>query len=473
MLNIPRCSEVLKLRTRFLDKRRLRASQLFVIFSRSFYLMGVVVSADDVCRLPTTGGSAFVLFAGLFLLVFGVIVARWARQSSGRLSIVVAPLVLLGGLALTPSVIDPCVSPPITTTVPSASSTVPSASSTVPSATTTIPSATTTVPSATTTTTTTPQYELLENTIWGTGSEGDSIQEFAPEGKIFTEVLFASYGTPTGADGQFQQGACHAENSYQIVADEFIGNSEGNLTFDNSTFGNPCGDTAKTFAIVLAYEDDPTPTTTTTTEVPTTTTTTDVPSGTTTVPSVTTTTTTTTTTTSTTTTTLAPVALYAVGDIGPSGGKIFYVSMSRAEGSRYFEMACAGWSDGICGGSDLSDPLAIWGCKNSSISTGVAIGTGETNTTAIVTGCSTSNIAARKASLLVLGGYDDWFLPSKLELNQICVNRGVLGLTTSFDLLSSSQQSSTHAHAQYSSGPCGSYTAAKDSTTRVRPVRSF
>ena len=435
--------------------------------------MGVVVSADDVCRLPTTGGSAFVLFAGLFLLVFGVIVARWARQSSGRLSIVVAPLVLLGGLALTPSVIDPCVSPPITTTVPSASSTVPSASSTVPSATTTIPSATTTVPSATTTTTTTPQYELLENTIWGTGSEGDSIQEFAPEGKIFTEVLFASYGTPTGADGQFQQGACHAENSYQIVADEFIGNSEGNLTFDNSTFGNPCGDTAKTFAIVLAYEDDPTPTTTTTTEVPTTTTTTDVPSGTTTVPSVTTTTTTTTTTTSTTTTTLAPVALYAVGDIGPSGGKIFYVSMSRAEGSRYFEMACAGWSDGICGGSDLSDPLAIWGCKNSSISTGVAIGTGETNTTAIVTGCSTSNIAARKASLLVLGGYDDWFLPSKLELNQICVNRGVLGLTTSFDLLSSSQQSSTHAHAQYSSGPCGSYTAAKDSTTRVRPVRSF
>ena len=445
------------------------------------------MSADDVCRLPTTGGSAFVLFAGLFLLVFGVIVARWARQSSGRLSIVVAPLVLLGGLALTPSVIDPCVSPPITTTVPSASSTVPSATTTIPSATTTIPSATTTVPSATTTvpsatttvpsatttTTTTPQYELLENTIWGTGSEGDSIQEFAPEGKIFTEVLFASYGTPTGADGQFQQGACHAENSYQIVADEFIGNSEGNLTFDNSTFGNPCGDTAKTFAIVLAYEDDPTPTTTTTTEVPTTTTTTDVPSGTTTVPSVTTTTTTTTTTTSTTTTTLAPVALYAVGDIGPSGGKIFYVSMSRAEGSRYFEMACAGWSDGICGGSDLSDPLAIWGCKNSSISTGVAIGTGETNTTAIVTGCSTSNIAARKASLLVLGGYDDWFLPSKLELNQICVNRGVLGLTTSFDLLSSSQQSSTHAHAQYSSGPCGSYTAAKDSTTRVRPVRSF
>lgn len=408
--------------------------------------------AVDVCRLPTTGGSAFALVAGLFLLVFGVIVARWVRQSSGRLSIVMAPLVLLGGLALTPSAIDPCVSPPITTTVPSAS---------------------TSVPSATTTTSTTPQYELLENATWGTGSEGDSIQEFAPEGKIFTEVLFASYGTPTGADGQFQQGACHAENSHQIVADEFIGNSEGNLTFDSSTFGNPCGDTDKTFAIVLAYGDDPTPTTTTTTttEVPTTTTTTtEVPSATTSVPSVTTTTTTTTT--STTTTTLAPVALYQVGQDGPSGGKIFYVDMNRAEGSRYFEMACAGWSDGICGGSSLSDPRLTWGCRNSSISTGTAIGTGEANTIAIVAGCSTTIIAARKASLLVLGGYDDWFLPSKSELNQMCLNRGVLGLT-SFDFLSSSQQSSTHAWAQYAANPCGSYTANKATETLVRPVRSF
>ena len=96
--------------------------------------------AVDVCRLPTTGGSAFVLVAGAFLLVFGVIVARWVRQSSGQLSIVVAPLVLLSGLALTPSVIDPCVSPTTTSTVQSGSTTVPSATEIVPSVTTTIPS---------------------------------------------------------------------------------------------------------------------------------------------------------------------------------------------------------------------------------------------------------------------------------------------------------------------------------------------
>ena len=71
--------------------------------------------AVDVCRLPATGGSTFVVVAGLFLLIAGVIVTRWVRQSAGRMSVVVAPLVLLGGLVLAPSVTDPCV--PTTTVV--------------------------------------------------------------------------------------------------------------------------------------------------------------------------------------------------------------------------------------------------------------------------------------------------------------------------------------------------------------------
>ena len=36
-------------------------------------------------------------FHGLFLLIAGVIVTRWVRASAGRMSVVVAPLVLLGG----------------------------------------------------------------------------------------------------------------------------------------------------------------------------------------------------------------------------------------------------------------------------------------------------------------------------------------------------------------------------------------
>ena len=78
--------------------------------------------AVDVCRLPVTGGSTFFVAAGLFLLIAGVVVARWVRASAGRMSVVVAPLVLLGGLVLAPSVTDPCVP---TTTVVSTTTVVP------------------------------------------------------------------------------------------------------------------------------------------------------------------------------------------------------------------------------------------------------------------------------------------------------------------------------------------------------------
>ena len=79
--------------------------------------------AIDVCRLPATGGSTFVVAAGLFMLIAGVIVTRWVRASAGRMSVVVAPLVLLGGFVLAPSVTDPC--SPTTTTVAPTTTAVP------------------------------------------------------------------------------------------------------------------------------------------------------------------------------------------------------------------------------------------------------------------------------------------------------------------------------------------------------------
>ena len=100
--------------------------------------------AVGVCYLPDVGSSTFVVVAGLFLLIAGVIVTRWVRTSAGRLSVVVASLALFGGLAFVPLFTDPC--SPATTTVPSATTTVPSVTTTVPSASSTVPSATT-VPS--------------------------------------------------------------------------------------------------------------------------------------------------------------------------------------------------------------------------------------------------------------------------------------------------------------------------------------
>jgi hypothetical protein len=219
--------------------------------------------AVELCRLPETGGSTFVLIAGVFLLVAGVIVARWVRQSASRLSVVVAPLVLLGGFVVAPQVTDPCT--PTTTTV----------------------SPVTTVAPTTTSTTTS----------------------------------------------------------------------------------------------------------------------------------------TTTTTTTTTSTTLAPV-VYQIGGVGPSGGIVFYDAGSVQSWGRYLEVACAGWSDGVCGGNDVADPLVEWGCAVNLITgaDGTAIGTGAQNTTDIVNGCPQSGIAARLANDLTLGGQTDWFLPSKDELNQMYIN---------------------------------------------------
>ena len=163
-----------------------------------------------------------------------------------------------------------------------------------------------------------------------------------------------------------------------------------------------------------------------------------------------------------------------VGDTGPGGGTIFYVDLTRVEGSQYFEAACAGWSDGTCGGSDLTDPTAQWGCAWTSITgaDGTGIGTGEQNTTDIVTGCATAGIAAKVANDLWLGGQSDWFLPSKDELNQMYIRRTAIGGFSTVDYWSSSEYGEGIAWYQYFDD--GSENANNTSVTAyVRPVRAF
>jgi len=99
--------------------------------------------AVEVCSLPVTGGATGVAVAAVFLLVLGVIVARWVRASAGRVSIVaVVPLLLLGiGAASTQPSLTSCDSSAVTTTVPSVTTTVPevAAPTTVAPTTTVVP----------------------------------------------------------------------------------------------------------------------------------------------------------------------------------------------------------------------------------------------------------------------------------------------------------------------------------------------
>ncbi|MEI7981917.1 MAG: DUF1566 domain-containing protein [Bacteroidota bacterium] len=119
---------------------------------------------------------------------------------------------------------------------------------------------------------------------------------------------------------------------------------------------------------------------------------------------------------------------------------------------------------------------AQWGCYGTAIGgTSLAIGTGQANTTAIVNGCSEAGIAARICDNLVLNGYEDWFLPSREELNQLYLQRNVVGGFTKSLYWSSSESDGNQANAAWimNFNWDASYTRTKnDATSRVRAVRA-
>ena len=94
---------------------------------------------------------------------------------------------------------------------------------------------------------------------------------------------------------------------------------------------------------------------------------------------------------------------------------------------------------------------AEWGCRYTPITgaDGTAIGTGVQNTANILAECTELGIAAKLADDYGLNGYDDWFLPSKNELNEMYINRGVVGGFARYYYWSSSQYSRTNAWHQY------------------------
>lgn len=85
-------------------------------------------------------------------------------------------------------------------------------------------------------------------------SANESAQDLtitAPAGFIFTSIVFASYGTPTGTAPNFVYGNCHAERSMEIVSQKMLGASTATFTSPwNDLFGDPCTGTAKSLAIV-------------------------------------------------------------------------------------------------------------------------------------------------------------------------------------------------------------------------------
>ncbi len=152
--------------------------------------------------------------------------------------------------------------------------------------------------------------------------------------------------------------------------------------------------------------------------------------------------------------------VYVIGDTGPCGGIVFYISNGGLNG---LEAAP----------SDQSTDIE-WGCTGIDIAgaTGTAIGTGATNTAAILAGCATRPIAASVADDFSLGGCNDWFLPSQEELNQLYLQKAVVGGLSTF-YWSSSQIDTDGAWGQNFVDGNQGYYDKYELVVRSRAVRAF
>ena len=98
------------------------------------------------------------------------------------------------------------------------------------------------------------------------------------------------------------------------------------------------------------------------------------------------------------------------------GGVVFYVDQTG--------------NHGLISSTVDESIYALWGCFGTLIGPGaehMELGTGDTNTTAIVNGCSDPGIAAKICDTLTLNGYTDWYLPAIIELDSMYVHRDTIG----------------------------------------------
>jgi hypothetical protein len=169
----------------------------------------------------------------------------------------------------------------------------------------------------------------------------------------------------------------------------------------------------------------------------------------------------------------------AVGDIGPGGGKVFYVQASGT-------FACGAALSSTCkyleaaptsGTAAWTDATYAWSGNTSeavgAAAQGTAIGTGYKNTQAMVTQSSTADRAGTKTrAYRGPNSLSDWYLPSQDELNQMYVNRSAIGGFSTDFYLSSSEFVDIYAWGQFFDTGI-QFFGNKDYALYVRPVRAF
>ena len=167
------------------------------------------------------------------------------------------------------------------------------------------------------------------------------------------------------------------------------------------------------------------------------------------------------------------VAVLAVGDTY-GGGKVAYILQAGDPGysstvQHGLISATADQSTGIIWSLPAYQSIVV--PSNGAIAT--ALGTGLANTNAIISqnGAGTT-YAAGLARAYNGGGYSDWYLPSKDELNKLYLNKVAIGGFTTGLYWSSSEYSDAGAWFQFFSNG-GQYGYGKENALYVRAVRAF
>lgn len=157
----------------------------------------------------------------------------------------------------------------------------------------------------------------------------------------------------------------------------------------------------------------------------------------------------------------------AIGD-SYGGGKVAYILQPGDNGY------IAGQVHGLI--ATLTDQAgSIQWYNGSFIATGAtatALGSGNANTTAIVTTQGAGSYAAKICADLVSNGYNDWYLPSKDELNKLYLNRTLVGSFLSSIYWNSSELNATFAGSQDFTNGTQTF-SNKLNGYAIRPVRSF
>ena len=159
--------------------------------------------------------------------------------------------------------------------------------------------------------------------------------------------------------------------------------------------------------------------------------------------------------------------VYALGDTGPAGGIVFYIT---ADGLHGLEAA------------RVDQPSAEFGCLGTSLggARSIRVGSGLRNHDAIMTRCGLDT-AASSADEYTLNGYYDWYLPSQFEMTRVMEISHAHGYPLSTDPYWTSSTHITDSTYQrafsvtyYPAIPgFGTGNAYRTSVYHVRPIRTF